>query len=1002
MIGSSFGHYRILEKIGQGGMGEVFLAADTTLHRMVALKFLPKILADSEESRERFMVEARAAAALSHPNICVIHEVGEAWFQEGGPVGDGWTQGERGEAPGQPFMAMEYVEGETLREKIRQGSLTVDQITSIFHQVLKGLEEAHLKGIVHRDIKSNNIMVTAKGQAKILDFGLAKVRGGPALTKTHTTLGTVAYMSPEQAAGDEVDQRADLWSAGVVLYEMLSGKLPFRGERETVVLHHILHEPPEAMEDLKPPIPLALRRMVARALEKDPEDRYATATEILADLQRYLDGVVAEAAGVFNLRSLSKRMRQPRVGIPVVLVFLGLVASAFWYSRRKAEIRWARDEAIPEIQRLIDANDVWRNLVPPYRLAEQAEAVLGDDPELAALIDQCSRRIDIITDPPGAEVYFKEYEKPEAEWSFLGVTPLEGIRVPIGIFRWKMEKEGYETVLAAASSWDIGGSDDLVAGANLVRTLDEEGTIPNGMVRVEATETPAGAVGSFFIGRYEVTNRAYKEFVDAGAYENREYWKHPFVRDGREVAWEDGIREMVDQAGRPGPSTWLGSAFPEGQGDYPVSGVSWYEAAAYAEFLGMSLPTSTHWNVARGAFTPMIQYPQLGGFGVFAPFTNFGSQGPVPVGSLPGITAFGAYDMPGNVREWCWNETTQGRVVRGGAWEDNTYEFGNLRQAPAMDRSAKNGIRLASYPDDDGAAKAFFGLQAIQTPVDPRSRAPVPDAVFHAYQENFAYDRTDLASRVEERVENPEGWVHETVSFDAAYGGERVLAHLFLPTNASPPYQTVVYFPGSASAMMPSSLGLEDYYEFTMFLSFLVRNGRAVLYPVYKGTFERGSPELMVLSQGDNSYAFSEYLTQVVKDLRRSIDYLESRSDIDAGRLAFYGMSWGGYLGAVIPAVEDRFRASVLVAAGLVDVGRPEVNPLNYVSRVRVPTLILNGRYDVLFPLETTAKPLLDLLGTPDADKDLLLYDTDHIPPRTEYIKEILAWLDQYLGPVRR
>ena len=161
----------------------------------------------------------------------------------------------------------------------------------------------------------------------------------------------------------------------------------------------------------------------------------------------------------------------------------------------------------------------------------------------------------------------------------------------------------------------------------------------------------------------------------------------------------------------------------------------------------------------------------------------------------------------------------------------------------------------------------------------------------------------------------------------------------------------------------------------------------------------------MVVSQPENagdSYAYTEYLTQVVKDLRRSIDYLETRPDIDSERLAYYGMSWGGYLGSIIPAVEERFGVSVLVAGGLTGAGRPEVRDLNYVTRVRTPTLILNGRYDVFFPAETSSQPMLDLLGTPAEHKRLILYETDHIPPRTEYIKETLAWLDKYLGPVGR
>jgi dienelactone hydrolase len=201
---------------------------------------------------------------------------------------------------------------------------------------------------------------------------------------------------------------------------------------------------------------------------------------------------------------------------------------------------------------------------------------------------------------------------------------------------------------------------------------------------------------------------------------------------------------------------------------------------------------------------------------------------------------------------------------------------------------------------------------------------------------------------------------------------------------------------------MSSSQNLESYYEFPMFLSYLVRSGRAVLYPVYKGTFERGSQELSTLSDGSDTYAYTEFLIQVIKDFRRCVDYLETRPEIDSGKLAYYGMSWGAYLGPIITAVEERLSASVLVGGGLTGIGRPEVRDFNYVTRVKMPTLMLNGRYDVFFPLETSSRPAFELLGTPAEDKQLLLYDTDHVPPRTEYIKETLAWLDRYLGPVGR
>ncbi len=974
------GKYDVAGEIGRGGMGVVYKARDIKLNRWVALKLLPDEVADDPDLRERFVLEAQAAAALAHPNVCVVHEVGED--------------------AGRPFIAMEFVEGETLRRRIARAPLEVGEALALFTQIAEGLAYAHGRGVIHRDIKTANIMVTEAGQVKIMDFGLAKVQGGPSLTKTGTTLGTVAYMSPEQAVGDDVDQRTDLWSAGVVLFEMLTCELPFRGHEEVAVIHAILHEDPRPLKDLTPTLPQDLQRVVSRALKKNLDARYPSADAMLDDLRTTRETLRAATAPVVDLRSLARRLVRPQVAVPMIVVLGLLVLLGVRLTEHRARVRWARQVALPEIAQSIDDNDVWRNLVPAYRLAEEAEAVLGDDPDLAALFARCSLSIDVRTEPPGAVVQMKEYSKPDAAWSSLGVTPLEGVRVPIGIFRWKIEKEGYETVFAAASTWDIGGT-DLIAPYNLVRKLDEVGSIPPGMVRVPRTETTSGTLGDFLIGRYEVTNREYRAFIDAGGYRTREYWKHPFVADGRELSWEEAMRLLVDRTGQPGPATWVGGQYPDGEDSFPVSGVSWYEAAAYAEHAGMSLPTAVHWNVARGRLTPMLQWPQLGGFAVLAPFCNFGGQGPVEVGSLPNYTAYGAYDLPGNVQEWCWNEARDGRVARGGSWEDNSYEFNEERGMPAMDRSPENGFRLAFYPDADAVPEEAFAFRNLHRHIDLSSRPPVSDAVFEVYREQFAYDPRPLDARVESRGENPSGWILEKVSYKAAYDDERILAYLFLPEVARPPYQTVVYFPGAASKWMPSSADLESYYEFTMFLSFLVRNGRAVLYPVYQGTFERSSPKLLALEQNRESHAYTEYCVQLVKDVRRSIDYLETRDDIDSGRLAYYGMSWGAGVASVVTAVEDRFRASVLVAGGVDGTGRPEMSDCNYVTRVRIPTLILNGRYDAYCPPETCSQTMLDLLGTPAGDKRLILYETDHIPPRTEYIKETLAWLDRYLGPVR-
>ena len=719
---------------------------------------------------------------------------------------------------------------------------------------------------------------------------------------------------------------------------------------------------------------------------------------------------IRSAFATGNGNDAERKFRKRKIALRNVMIAAAVIVLAvagYWIHssvKKQSKVRWAREIAIPHIITMTKENDVWRNLVPPYRLAVEVEKILGEDTVLMPLFRECARYIDIITDPPGASVYIKEYTRPDTAWEFLGVTPLDSFRVPIGIFRWKFEKEGYDTLLAAASTWDVGGDPDGISGHNIFRKLDRIDSLPEGMVRVPATETKSGKLNDFFIGRYEVTNREFKQFLDAGGYGDRKYWKHEFRKDDKVISWEDGIKILIDQTGRPGPSTWTGGDYLVGQGDFPVSGVSWDEAAAYAEWKGMSLPTTAHWNVARGSMTPMIQWPQLGGFAIFAPFANFGTKGPVAVGALGGVTAYGSFDMPGNVREWCWNETKEGRVIRGGSYEDNTYEFGYERQAPSLDRSPRNGFRLAYYPDTTNVSQSIFGPRALYFAIDFKLEKTVTDEVFRIYKEQFAYDRGELHPVIEKREQNPDGWIYERISFDAAYGKERMLAHLFLPEGKEPPFQTVIYFPGSSSTWLPSSEGIEDYYEFTMFLSFLVRNGRAVMYPVYKGTFERGTPETMTLLNSDTqamSYAFTEITVQEVKDFSRSIDYLQTRSDIDGQKLAYMGMSWGGSMGAIIPAIEERIGASVLIAGGLTGLGRPEVNDLNYVGRVRVPTLMLNGKYDALLNSELSQCPMLELLGTPHEHKKHLLYETDHIPPRNEYIRETLAWLDKYLGTVR-
>jgi serine/threonine protein kinase/tetratricopeptide (TPR) repeat protein len=287
MIGQTISHYKILEKLGEGGMGIVYKAQDTKLDRLVALKFLPNFLTNDSNEKERFQQEARAAAALTHQNVAVIYEIGENEGSQGGKL---------------MFLAMEYVEGRTLKAFIEHDgeSLSVKKVLDIAIQASEGLSAAHEKGIVHRDIKSDNIMVNPKGQVKIMDFGLAKVKGATKYTQAGSTVGTAAYMSPEQAQGEDVDPRSDIFSFGVVLYEMLTTHLPFRGEHQAALVYSLINEDPQPIARFNEKVSPDLERIVTKALSKDKDERYQHVDDMLADLRRERKNLEYARTGYFK------------------------------------------------------------------------------------------------------------------------------------------------------------------------------------------------------------------------------------------------------------------------------------------------------------------------------------------------------------------------------------------------------------------------------------------------------------------------------------------------------------------------------------------------------------------------------------------------------------------------------------------------------------------------------------------------------------------------------
>jgi eukaryotic-like serine/threonine-protein kinase len=680
-------------------------------------------------------------------------------------------------------------------------------------------------------------------------------------------------------------------------------------------------------------------------------------------------------------KKLIETRLRPKILIPWVLIFFAIIVAAFLLFNHQSKVEWAREKALPEIEKYF--NEL--NISEAFKLEQKAEKYIPNNPDLKNWSSRIVKKVTILTDPSGAEVFIREYSDINGQWQKIGTTPIDTMKFPWFIFyQVRLEKEGYDKILAVTEA-----SIDT-----LYRKLLETGKTPAGMVYVDGywdeVKNTFDRENGFFMDKYEVTNKQYQEFVNKGGYRNREYWKNSFLKNGKTLALEDAMAEFTDKTGRPGPSTWEGGDYPDGQDDYPVSGVSWYEAAAYAKFAGKELPTGDHWDTGVGFYWRSI----LDYFGArIYPLSNFNGKNTDPVGKNSGISAFGVYDMAGNVREWNWNETNIGRIITGAGYDDATYLFTTWNQLPSFDRSPQNGFRCVKYIDNEKIPVSAYRQINLEGGIDYSKEIPVSESIFQVYKNQFLYDSAPLNAVVDKRDESSDERIVEKITFNAAYGGEKITAYLYLPKNTPPPYQTLIFFPGSYAET--ENKFNENSTQIKWLFDYILKSGRAVIYPVYKGTFERKDGENPPL----NSHQNTEYLIKLVKDFSKTIDYLQTRKDIDSIKLGFYGHSWGGYLGGIIPSVEKRLSVNILIVGGFFK-ALPEADVINYITRIKVPTLMLNGKYDNFFELEKNIKPFFNFLGAPEKDKRLVIYETGHYVARADMIKEVLAWLDKYFGPV--
>ena len=957
MIGTKVSHYRVLEQLGAGGMGIVYLARDDQLARNVALKFIVAADADVAGARERLLREARSASALDHPNVATVYEVGE------------WN--------GQLFLAMGYYAGETLDARIARGPLSVTEAVAIAEQIAAGLAAAHAAGITHRDLKPANVIVTSGGLVKILDFGLAKAVGPNAetevlLTRPGAVAGTVAYMAPEQARGGPVDQRVDIWAFGVVLFEMLTGRRPFQGTSAAAMLSAIASDPVPAIRSIRHDAPAALDDLVHRAVVKDPGARTLTAEEAAAVL-------AAER------QRLSGRAAPPRrkaivslvIAVAVLLVVAGIA------TKQSLDRRWVNRTALPELSTLVAAQD----LGAAIDLATRIERYAPSQPELVRVWPAISRPFSIDSQPAGAEVFYRQYGRTDA-WRRAGRTPLDQARLPMGWVQVRLEAPGAETVEDLVANFVGAGS---MSSLNVL--LPSAGSAPAGMVRAGATpapfsvyvqglELPRISLDAYWIDREEVTNAEFQQFVDAGGYSKPEFWDHPIVKDGRAMTWEEARAVFRDATGQPGPAGWEMGRFPVGQDALPVAGVSWYEAMAYARFAGKSLPTVYHWS--------WVATQPLAGFVI--PHGTFNARVPQRADTARAVHRFGAVNMAGNLKEWTINESRQGkRYILGGGYDEPPYMFSDPDARDPIERAANFGFRCVRL-DTTADARQLAAIPGPSRHFD--NERPVSDEIFAVYARNYDYDRTPLDAVVESTDDSHADWRVEKVTFAAGYPRERVIAWVYLPRRVAPPYQTVVFVPPATAWDVRSSAAFRANAVF----GFLVRSGRALVFPIYRGTFERGTDDFKS-DYPKNTTAWRDHVIGLSRDFRRTVDYLLTRPDVDPARIGMYGVSRGAALGPQMLALEPRVTAAALWLGGFYQEPlEPDADALHFAPRVRAATLMLSGRYDYNFPEETSSLPMFNLLGTPPQHKKRMRYDTGHNLPVNEAIKETLSWFDHYFG----
>ena len=710
----------------------------------------------------------------------------------------------------------------------------------------------------------------------------------------------------------------------------------------------------------------------------------------------------------------AKRSRIPLAAAAIALV--AVVAAYVGYSQwRDAETRRAAiAAAIADAEQLVQRDQYGAAFNKVHALVAHD----GDrtDARLLALWQQIVLPVKPRVAENGATMSFKPYDDTDGEWIAAGTTPFaEPIELPKGVLRVRLEKPGFETgEFAVANPGPVFETPDpdpflkSLPGTDIALALAQTGALPPDMVPVPALHFPVLLSGwthgisgdvrnvpAFAVSRYEVTNREFKEFVGAGGYDNPAYWEGLEFRDGeRTLAWTEARARFVDRTGRAAPAEWELATYPDGKAEFPVTGVSWYEAVAYARFRHLSLPTLHHW--VRFALAPLengfIVGPNV------AAASRFLADGPVEAHTQLGLGPWGTYNTAGNVREWIWNAYGDERIALGGSWRDYFSTYQLLQAAQPMQRLPELGFRLMksleAVPDD------------LLTPI-PRSidaayakREPVSDEAFGAMRFQFTTaERTPRDVKIERFAES-DTWTGDEVLLTYAPNDTFAL-YVFLPkAKRVTALQPILYAPPGDAFSYPRPN--REVLDQLRFADIVPNGGRALVIPIWSGTYQRVPPP-----PASAAAAFDRLRIAALNwydDAAKTIGYLATRNDMDIDRIGMLGISAGAFLvEPILLAVDGRLKAGVLIGTGIpLDPVHPMADAVNYAPRIHVPVLMINGRYDSVFPYELSQVRLFELLGSPAADKKHVVYDAGHFTyPRNSMAKDATDWFDTYLGPVK-